>query len=195
MVKKWLILLLSLFLELCVALSVFSQVTERVEYLQDGSVILSPQALSTINNNLTLLESNSERQEKLLTSLNSELQRAELSLTMLRSLYNEQSTLAGSLESELNQAISSLTTLKSLYNEQGLLVESLKIQWNLIGERLEISDQSLAWAMEDAELMKAELTTARAATQRLDRSARVWRTVAIALGAAAVGGIVAAIVW
>jgi chromosome segregation ATPase len=188
-------LLLLSFWVCCAGRPVFGQDTERVEYLPDGSMTLSPQVLTAINNNLTLLESNSMRQEELLTSLNSELNQAALSLTMLKGLYNEQGNLVENLNSELNQATSSLMTFRGLYSEQEKLVEKLKIQWNLIGERLEISDQSLAWAMEDAELMEAELAQERLANQRLDRSTRVWRTVAIMLGVAAIGGVVAVVVW
>jgi chromosome segregation ATPase len=186
---------LLLWLVCCVVWPVSGQDTEHVELLPDGSVILSPQALNDIDSNLTLLESNSMRQEKLLMNLNSELNQATLSLTKLDGLYNEQRQLAGSLNSELSQATSSLMTFRVLYNEQASLVEKLKIQWNLIGERLELSDQSLAWAMEDAALMEGELATARAANQRLDRSARVWRVVAIVAGCLAVGAGVAAVVW
>jgi chromosome segregation ATPase len=188
-------LLLLLFWVFCVVLSVFGQDTKRVELLPDGSMLISSQALSDINSNLTLLESNSKNQEKLLTNLNSELNQATLSLTMLKELYSEQGESVGGLMNELSQATSSLTIFRGLYSEQGKLVESLKLQWNLIGERLEISDQSLAWAMEDAETLEAELTTMQVANRRLDRSARVWRTVATVLGVAAIGGVIAAVVW
>jgi hypothetical protein len=164
MKKAWVILL---FLAFCAAQSVFSQATERVEPLPDGSVLLSPQALSAIDETLTRLESNLTRQRELSTDLTSELSAAELSLT----------------------------TLKGLYNEQGLLVSSLRIQWNLIATRLQDSDESYAWIQQDAIAMEAELTTARAAVQCLDRSARVWRTLAIVAGCLAVGAGVAAVVW
>jgi anti-sigma-K factor RskA len=88
-----------------------------------------------------------------------------------------------------------LTTLKGLYNEQGLLVGSLSIWADQLGERLSASDQSLAWALEDAALMEEELTRERSNSARLDRSARIWRTVAIVAGVLAVGAGVAAVVW
>ena len=108
----------------------FGQVTQQAESLPDGSVLLSPQALSDIDETFSLLEGNLEKQQRLLVSLGSELSVAE----------------------------SSLTTLKGLYSEQGLLVGSLSIWADQLGERLSASDQSLAWAMEDAMLMEEELT-------------------------------------
>jgi hypothetical protein len=79
-------------------------------------VLLSPQALSGIEGNLRLLESNLEKQQQLLTSLSGELSAAE----------------------------SSLTTLNGLYSEQLVLVMSLRVWADQPGERLSASDQSLA---------------------------------------------------
>jgi chromosome segregation ATPase len=188
-------LLLLLSLALYAVSPVLSQATERAELLPDGSVLLSPQTLRDIDATLTTLETNLTRQRELSTSLIGELNQAELSLTTLRGLYSEQSILAGNLTSELSQASSSLMTLKGLYNEQSQLVSSLQIQWSLIAERLQDSDESYAWIQQDMMEMEVELTAERANSARLDRSSRVWRRVAIVLGAAAVGGIVAAVVW
>jgi hypothetical protein len=127
--------------------------------MPDGSVILSPRALNDIDENLSLLESNLEKQQSLLTSLSG----------------------------ELNLAESSLTTLKVLYSEQGLLVMSLRVWADQLGECLSASDQSLAWAIEDAMLMEVELSQTRTLNTRLDRSTRVWRTVAIVAGVLAIG--------
>jgi hypothetical protein len=145
----------------------FGQATQRAESLPDGSVLLSPQALSDIDETLSLLESNLMKQQYLLMSLTGELSAAE----------------------------SSLTTLKGLYNEQGLLVGSLSIWADQLGERLSASDQSLAWAMEDAALMEEELMRERSNSAHLSRSARIWRTVAIVAGVLALGAGVAAVVW
>jgi fumarate hydratase class II len=79
------------------ALPVFGQALQRVEFLPDGSELLSPQALSGIDTNLRLLESNLEKQQQLLTSLSGELSVAESSLTTLNGLYSEQSVLVTSL--------------------------------------------------------------------------------------------------
>jgi uncharacterized protein HemX len=159
--------LLLLVWALCASLSVFSQATERAEHLPDGSVLLSPQTFNALEQNLNLLEQNFERQKHLSTSLGS----------------------------ELNTAQSSLTELRAMLNEQERLTASLRIQWTLIAERLSESDQSLAWVMEDAALMEAELTRERATVQRLDRSARVWRIVAIVAGILALGAGTAAVLW
>jgi chromosome segregation ATPase len=150
-----------------VALPALSLEKEKRGLLDYGSVILSPQALNDIDKTLSQLETNSTRQRELSTSLTGELRQAELSLTTLRTLYNEQSALTMSLRNWTNQ----------------------------MGERLSESDQSLVWAMEDAELLESELAQERTKSARLDRSARVWRTVAIVLGAAAIGGVIAAVVW
>jgi hypothetical protein len=53
----------------------------------------------------------------------------------------------------------------------------------------------LAWALEDAALLEAALTTAQTQNVRLDRSRRVWRVVALVAGCLAVGAGVAAAVW
>jgi chromosome segregation ATPase len=133
----------------------------------DGSVTLSPQALSDINENLSLLESNLAKQQRLLTSLNN----------------------------ELSEAAFSLTTLKGLYNEQSVLVMSLRVWTEQLGERLSVSEHSLDWAMEDAATLETELERERVNSARLDRSVRVWRTVAIVAGVLALGAGVAAAVW
>jgi hypothetical protein len=117
-------LLLPLLWLCCAGLPVFGQAAQRVESLPDGSVPLSPQALSGIDGNLRLLESNLTRQQQLLTSLNGELSAAE----------------------------SSLTTLKGLYDERSALVTSLRLWADQPGERLSVSDQSLVWVMEDAQM-------------------------------------------
>ena len=159
--------LLLLVWALCAPLSVFSQATERAEHLPDGSIILSPQAFNALEQNLNLLEQNFERQKHLSTSLGSELETAQ----------------------------SSLMELRAMLSEQEHLTASLRIQWTLIAERLSESDQSLSWAMEDATWMEAELELERATVQRLDRSARVWRIVAIVAGVLALGAGTAAVVW
>jgi hypothetical protein len=160
-------LLLSL-LWLCFAVSpVFGQVTRRVESLPDGSVPLSPQALSDIDTNLQLLESNLARQQQLLTSLSGELSAAESSLTML----------------------------KGLYGEQPVLVMSLRVWAEQPGERLSVSEQSLDWAMEDAQMLEASLSRERANSARLDRSVRVWQTLALLAGILALVAGAAAVVW
>jgi chromosome segregation ATPase len=138
-----------------------------VEPAPDGSVLLSPRALSDINMNLSLLESNLGKQRQLLTSLNNELSVAALSLT----------------------------TLKGLYNEQSLLVMSLRVWTEQLGERLSASEHSLAWAMEDAATLETELERERANNTRLDRSAHFWRTVAIVAGVLVLGAGVAAVAW
>jgi hypothetical protein len=127
----------------CLAgLPVFGQATQRVESLPDGSVPLSPQVLSGIDGNLRLLESNLEKQQRLLTSLNG----------------------------ELSAALLSLTTLKGLYTEQSVLVTSLRLWADQLGERLSVSEQYLVWAMEDAVKLEASLARERANSARLDRS-------------------------
>jgi hypothetical protein len=63
------------------------------------------------------------------------------------------------------------------------------------GERLSVSDQSLSWVMEDAEMLEASLARERAYNARLDRSVRVWQTVAVVAGVIALGVDVAALVW
>jgi hypothetical protein len=151
----------------CVVLRCFGQVTQRAESLPDGSVLLSPQALSDIDTSLSLLETNLAKQQRLLASLSGELSVAELSLT----------------------------TLRGLYNEQGLLVMSLRVWAEQLGERLSESDQSLAWAMEDAIALETELARERESSARLNRSAQFWRTAAIVAGVLAVGAGVAAVVW
>jgi hypothetical protein len=93
--------------------------------------------LSGIDTNLRLLESNLVRQQQLLTSLSGELSAAE----------------------------SSLTTLKGLYSEQPVLVTSLRGWAEQPGERLSVSEQSLAWVMEDAVRLEA-FPGARAGVQR-----------------------------
>jgi hypothetical protein len=155
---------------LCVcfaALPVSGQATQRAESLPDGSVLLSPQALSSIDASLSLLEDNLGKQRRLLASLSN----------------------------ELNTAESSLTTLRGLYNEQSVLVMSLKVWADQLGERLSASDQFLAWAIEDATILEGSLAVERANNTRLDRSARFWRTVAVVAGVLAVGAGVAAVVW
>lgn len=159
--------LLPLYLVFCVALPGFGQVTEYAEPMPDGNVLLSPRALDALRMNLNQLEQNFEKQRRL----------------------------SMSLESELDTAQSSLTELRSTLSEQERLTASLRIQWTLIAERLQISDESYAWAMEDATRMEAELTRERAAMRSLDRSASFWRTLAIVLGVAAIGAGVAAVVW
>jgi hypothetical protein len=146
---------------------VFGQAAQRVEFLPDGSVLLSPQALSGIDTNLRLLESNLVRQQQLLTSLSGELSVAE----------------------------SSLTTLKGLYNEQSVLVTSLRLWAEQLGERLSVSEQSLVWVMEDAQILETELAREQTNSARLDQSVRVWRTVAIVAGVIALVVDVAAVVW
>jgi hypothetical protein len=160
-------LLLWLLLLCFAALPVFGQAARRVESLPDGSVLLSPQALSGIDTSLRLLESNLEKQQRLLMSLSGELSAAE----------------------------SSLTTLKGLYSEQSVLVLSLRLWADQLGERLSASDQSLVWAMEDAQLLETELARERANSARLDRSVRVWQTLAIVAGVLALGAGIAALVW
>jgi hypothetical protein len=152
-------------LPLCLLCFVFAQpvLSEDIspaEQLPDGSVILSPQALNSIDNNLTLLETNLTRQRQLSLTLTSELSAAETSLTML----------------------------KGLYNEQAALIGSLRIQWTLIAERLQESDQSLAWTMEEA----AELETAYG---RLEWKNRALTWALVIAGALAGGGIAAAIIF
>jgi hypothetical protein len=159
--------LLSLYLVFCAALPGFGQATEYAEPMPDGSVILSPQALDALKVNLNLLEQNFEKQRRLLTSLGSELDTAQ----------------------------SSLMELRATLGEQERLTASLRIQWTLIAERLQTSDESYAWAMEDLTTIEAELTRERATTQRLNRSAQFWRTVAIIAGVLALGAGVAAVVW
>jgi anti-sigma-K factor RskA len=60
---------------------------------------------------------------------------------------------------------------------------------------LQDSDESYAWIQQDMMAMEGELATARSNNARLDKSARVWRTVAIVAGCLAVGAGVAAVVW
>ena len=137
------------------------------EYTEIKSITISGQAMNELNQSLNQLETNYLRQKELLASLNQELLTANYSLT----------------------------ELQKIYGEQLILVEHLRIWTNQLGERLSESDQSLAWAMEDAALMEEELTRERADNTRLDRSARVWRTVAIVAGVLALGAGVAAVVW
>jgi hypothetical protein len=49
--------------------------------------------------------------------------------------------------------------------------------------------------MEDAATLETELARERTNSARLNQSARVWRTVAIAAGVLALGAGVAAVVW
>jgi hypothetical protein len=80
-----------------------------------GHVARGVLALSGIDMNLQLLESNLARQQQLLMNLSGELSAAALSLT----------------------------TLKRLYDEQPVLVVSLRVWAEQPGERLSVSDQSL----------------------------------------------------
>jgi chromosome segregation ATPase len=118
-----------------------------------------------------------------------------MNLSLLESNLGKQRQLLTSLNNELNTAAFSLTTLKGLYNEQSVLVMSLRVWTEQLGERLSESEHSLAWAMEDATLLETELSRERANSARLDRSVRVWRTVAIVAGVLALGAGVAAVVW
>jgi chromosome segregation ATPase len=137
------------------------------ERVNTESITLSQQAMNELNRSLNQLETNYLKQKELLTSLNQELLTANYSLT----------------------------ELQKIYGEQVILVQKLRIWTDQLGERLSESDQSLAWAMEDAALMEEELTRERSNSARLDRSARVWRTVAIVAGVLALGAGVAAVVW
>jgi hypothetical protein len=146
------------------------QATQRVESFPDGSVILTPAQLFSINNSLTMLERNFETQKKL----------------------------SDSLRLELETTGASLETLKNLSIEQAGLINNLRLQWTLVSERLQESDQSWVWAMEDLTTMEASLAREQANSARLDRNARFWRTVAIVAGVLAIGTGVAAgmaIVW
>jgi hypothetical protein len=62
-------------------------------------------------------------------------------------------------------------------------------------EQLSVSDQSLSWATEDAEMLESSLAQERASEARLDRSVRVWQTVAIVVGILALVVGVVAVVW
>jgi hypothetical protein len=95
----------------------------------------------------------------------------------------------------LSVAESSLTTLKGLYSEQSVLVMSLMLWAAQPGERLSVSDQSLAWATEDVALLEASLARERANSARLGCNARVWRTAALVVGVLALSAGVAALVW
>jgi hypothetical protein len=92
-------------------------------------------------------------------------------------------------------AESSLTTLKGLYGEQSVLVTSLRVWADQPRERLSVSDQSLVWVTEDVEMLEASLSRERAYNARLDRSARVWQTVAVVAGVIALGVGIAVLVW
>ena len=116
-------------------------------------------------------------------------------LNQLETNYLKQKELLANLNQELLTANYSLTELEKIYGEQAILVEKLRIWTDQLGERLSASDQSLAWAMEDAALMEAELMRERADNTRRSRSARVWRTVAIVAGVLALGAGVVAVVW
>jgi hypothetical protein len=88
-----------------------------------------------------------------------------------------------------------LTTLKGLYSEQSVLVLSLRLWADQPGERLSASEHSLVWAMEDAQMLEASLARERANSARLDRSVRVWQTLATVAGVLDLGAGVAAVVW
>jgi hypothetical protein len=133
----------------------------------DGGVILSPESLSELDRNLTLLEENSKQQELLLSGLRLELGTANDLLT----------TLEGQLETQIG------------------LVGNLKLQWNLISERLQTSDQSWAWIQEDLMAIERKSAAMEQENSRLKKTNRaLWWAVSI-VGALAVGGVAAAIVF
>jgi hypothetical protein len=146
---------------------VFGQDTQRAQGLPDGSVIVTPAQLLSINNSLTALEKNFETQKNL----------------------------SGSLSLELETANTSLETLKNLSIEQSGLINNLKLQWTLVSERLQESDQSWVWMTEDLAGMETELARERANSARLERSARTWRTLFVIAGCLAAGAGIAAVVW
>jgi chromosome segregation ATPase len=116
-------------------------------------------------------------------------------LTLLEQNWQKQSVQLTRLGTELLEANSSLTELRTISGEQRALLLTWQTQWNLIADRLSDSDQYLAWAMEDVEVLETVLAQTQTRNTRLETSTRFWRTVAIVVGCLAVGAGVAAVVW
>jgi chromosome segregation ATPase len=154
--RTWRLSLL-LWLVCFAALPVSGQVTKRAELPPDRSATLSPDQLSSINNSLTTLEHNFAAQKKL----------------------------SDGLKSELEATSGSLEMLKTLSIEQALLIGSLRLQWTLVSERLQESDESWVWIQQDIKEMEADLTREIANNARLEKKFSLWKGAAITLSVGA----------
>jgi hypothetical protein len=115
-------------------------------------------------------------------------------LTALEKNFETQKNLSAGLSLELEAASASLERLKNLSIEQSVLINNLKLQWTLVSERLQESDQSWAWTMEDLITMEMELAGERANSARLERDVSFWRTADLIGGVIALAAAVAVVV-